>query len=40
MQYFATIKFGDAESVLRASDTLMKIHARAVGHDPVTGGHL
>ena len=40
MQYFATIKFGDAESVLRASDTLMKIHSRAVGHDPVTGGRL
>jgi uncharacterized protein (DUF2236 family) len=38
MQYFATVKFGDAESVLRASDTLMKIHTRAVGHDPVTGG--
>ncbi|MCD2192608.1 DUF2236 domain-containing protein [Actinomycetospora endophytica] len=38
MQYFATVKFGDAESVLRASDTLMKIHARAVGDDPVTGG--
>ncbi|MDL5155376.1 oxygenase MpaB family protein [Actinomycetospora termitidis] len=38
MQYFATVKFGDAESVLRASDTLMKIHSRAIGHDPVTGG--
>lgn len=38
MQYFATVKFGDAESVLRASDTLMKIHARAVGDDPITGG--
>ena len=38
MQYFATIKFGDAESVLRASDTLMKIHSRAVGDDPITGG--
>lgn len=38
MQYFATVKFGDAESVLQASDTLMKIHARAVGDDPVTGG--
>ncbi len=37
MQYFATVKFGDAESVLRASDTLMKIHARAVGDDPITG---
>jgi uncharacterized protein (DUF2236 family) len=38
MQYFATVKFGDAESVLRASDTLVKIHARAVGDDPITGG--
>lgn len=38
MQYFATVKFGDAESVLRASDTLMKIHSRAIGLDPVTGG--
>lgn len=38
MQYFATVKFGDAESVLRASDTLVKIHSRAVGDDPVTGG--
>jgi uncharacterized protein (DUF2236 family) len=37
MQYFATVKFGDAESVLRVSDTLMKIHARAVGDDPITG---
>jgi uncharacterized protein (DUF2236 family) len=38
MQYFATVKFGDAESVLRASDVLFTIHARAVGDDPVTGG--
>ena len=38
MQYFATVKFGDAESVLRASDTLVKIHSRAVGEDPITGG--
>jgi uncharacterized protein (DUF2236 family) len=38
MQYFATVKFGDAESVLRASDTLVKIHSRAVGDDPITGG--
>ncbi|WP_433800466.1 oxygenase MpaB family protein [Actinomycetospora sp. CA-084318] len=38
MQYFATVKFGDAESVLKASDTLVKIHSRAIGHDPVTGG--
>jgi uncharacterized protein (DUF2236 family) len=37
MQYFATVKFGDTASVLAAADTLMKIHARAIGVDPVTG---
>jgi uncharacterized protein (DUF2236 family) len=37
MQYFATVKFGDTASVLAAADTLMKIHARAIGTDPVTG---
>ena len=40
MQYFATIGFGDAESAVRAADTLMKIHSRAVGHDPVTGNRF
>jgi uncharacterized protein (DUF2236 family) len=37
MQYFATILYGDAQSVLKSSDILMKIHARSVGVDPVTG---
>jgi len=37
MQYFATILFGDAESVLKSSDILMRIHSRATGTDPVTG---
>ena len=37
MQYFATVKFGDTASVLAAADTLMKIHSRAIGTDPVTG---
>ncbi|HJQ06067.1 MAG TPA: oxygenase MpaB family protein [Nocardioides sp.] len=37
MQYFATILYGDAESVLKSSDILMKIHQRATGVDPVTG---
>jgi uncharacterized protein (DUF2236 family) len=37
MQYFATVKFGDAASVLRAADVLMKIHTRAVGVEPLTG---
>ena len=38
MQYFATVKFGDAESVVKAAHTLVKIHGRAVGPEPVTGG--
>jgi uncharacterized protein (DUF2236 family) len=37
MQYFATILYGDAQSVLKSSDILMKVHQRAVGTDPVTG---
>lgn len=37
VQYFATVMFGDAESVLAAADTLMKIHSRAVGIEPITG---
>ncbi|SIR93255.1 oxygenase MpaB family protein [Williamsia sterculiae] len=37
MQYFATVLFGDARSVLTSSDILMKIHQRATGIDPVTG---
>jgi uncharacterized protein (DUF2236 family) len=37
MQYFATVLFGDAQSVLKSSDILMKIHSRSVGNDPVTG---
>ena len=37
MQYFATVLFGDAQSVLKSSDILMKVHKRAIGVDPVTG---
>jgi len=37
MQYFATVKFSDAESVLAAAETLVKIHGRAVGSEPITG---
>ena len=38
VQYFATVLFGDAESVIKSSDILMKVHARAHGPNPVTGG--
>ncbi|GGO93190.1 hypothetical protein GCM10011584_31320 [Nocardioides phosphati] len=37
MQYFATVLYGDAQSVLKSSDILMKVHKRAIGTDPVTG---
>lgn len=37
MQYFATILFGDAASVVKSSEILMKIHKRSVGTDEVTG---
>lgn len=37
MQYFASVLFDDAETVLKNSDMLVKIHARSYGHDPVTG---
>jgi uncharacterized protein (DUF2236 family) len=40
MQYFATVKFGDAQSVLKAAETLAKIHGRSVGPEPVTGGQF
>lgn len=40
VQYFATVLFGDAESVIKSSDILMKVHGRAHGPNPVTGGRF
>lgn len=37
MQYFAAVLYADAETVLRYSDQLVRIHARSHGTDPVTG---
>lgn len=37
MQYFTAVLYSDAETVLKFSNMLMKIHSRAHGHDPVTG---
>lgn len=37
VQYFATVLYGDARTVIKSSDVLMKIHSRARGHNPVTG---
>lgn len=38
LQYVATIAFGDTASVLKASDVLVRIHARIVGREPISGG--
>lgn len=37
MRYFALVKFGDSETATRASNVLVKVHAKAVGDDPVSG---
>ncbi|GGF52390.1 hypothetical protein GCM10011519_27960 [Marmoricola endophyticus] len=37
MEYFAQVAFGDAETALRMSEILVRIHSRAVGTEPVTG---
>ncbi|MBN9636154.1 MAG: DUF2236 domain-containing protein, partial [Actinobacteria bacterium] len=37
MQYFALVAFGDAESVLDASEILVKIHGKAIGTEPISG---
>lgn len=36
LQYFAAILYSDAETVLRFSDTLVKVHSRSHGEDQVT----
>jgi len=37
IKYFATIAIGDARSAIQASEFLMKVHAKAVGIEPVSG---
>jgi len=38
LRYFALMVFGDTETTARAADVLVKVHSKAIGHDPVTGG--
>ncbi|HET7734899.1 MAG TPA: oxygenase MpaB family protein [Nocardioidaceae bacterium] len=38
MRYFGLVAFGATEPTVRASDVLVKVHSKAIGHDPVTGG--
>jgi len=37
LRYFATVAFGDARSAIRASEVLVKVHAKAVGTEPISG---
>ena len=38
LRYFAMISLGDTRSAMTASNMLVKVHAKAVGTDPLTGG--
>lgn len=38
VRYFAMQAFAAAEPTARAADVLVKVHSKAIGHDPVTGG--
>ncbi len=37
LRYFATIAFGDTRSAIKASEILVKVHAKAVGIEPISG---
>ncbi|WP_265443779.1 oxygenase MpaB family protein [Flexivirga meconopsidis] len=38
MRYFSMVAFGATEPTAKAADILVKVHSKAIGHDPVTGG--
>ncbi|TSE00184.1 DUF2236 domain-containing protein [Skermania sp. ID1734] len=38
MRYFALVAFGDTATATKAADVLVKVHSKAIGTDPVTGG--
>lgn len=40
LRYFAIVAFGDTRTVVKASDALVRIHARMVGVEPVSGLHF
>lgn len=37
LRYFAMVAFGDTRSTAKAADVLVRIHAKGIGLDPVTG---
>lgn len=38
MHYFALVAFGATEPTTEAADVLVKVHTKAIGNDPITGG--
>ena len=38
LRYFGLVAFGATEPTTKAADVLVKVHSKAIGHDPVTGG--
>ncbi|MEV6363757.1 oxygenase MpaB family protein [Nocardia asteroides] len=38
IHYFALVAFGATEPTAKAADVLVKVHTKAIGNDPVTGG--
>lgn len=38
LRYFGLVAFAGAEQTAKAADVLVKVHSKAIGHDPVTGG--
>jgi uncharacterized protein (DUF2236 family) len=38
LRYFGMVMFGATEPTAKAADVLVKVHSKAIGHDPVTGG--
>ena len=38
LRYFGMVAFGATEPTARAADVLVKVHSKAIGRDPVTGG--
>lgn len=38
LRYFAMVAFGASEPTAKAADVLVKVHSKAIGNDPVTGG--
>jgi uncharacterized protein (DUF2236 family) len=40
LRYFALVAFGDSETTIKAASVLVKIHAKAVGTEPLSGNRF